>query len=450
MTAPPSSPTGPVPAAPAATAAPAPAYAQVVGQIVDRYAEASATTSRLRLLLRESAAVVEELSLPSLHRRVVEAAHQLVALPAATLAVLDGDGAVVQLVQRDADEVVGCLPLDPAVAAGLAPGLGAAAPGHPARLAAGTLPAPWSDGGTAIAVHHRRDVLAVLLVAEPDGGLAADDEDLLLVLAASAGTALENARLYEEARRRQEWLQEAAELSSGTLAVVSEAEAVVLVARSVQKLADAELVAAWVPGGPDGALVPAATLGDRAEALGAAVLHRDDPLVADALAAGRGARRDAVDQPASAGLAALAGLDVGPVLVLPVTGGSGLTGLLVAGRHAGRPPFGDVDLDMAETFVGHVAMALELIRARAAHERVAQLEDRERIARDLHEHVASWLLATSLTVQRAAGASRELTVRRLLHEVVGDIDVTLRRLRDSIFQLGAEQPDTAPRRTGPA
>ena len=91
----------------------------------------------------------------------------------------------------------------------------------------------------------------------------------------------------------------------------------------------------------------------------------------------------------------------------------------------------------------------ELLRSRTRIVEVGDAE-RRRLARDLHEHVASWLLATSLTVQRAAGASREPTVRRLLHEVVGDIDVTLRRLRDSIFQLGAEQPDTAPRRTGPA
>ena len=438
MTAHPSS--SPIDAGSDAASGPAPAYAQVVGQIVDRYAEASAVTSRLRLLLRESAAVVEELSLPSLHRRVVEAAHQLVDLPVATLALLDDDGAVVQLVQRDDDLVVGCPPLDPGTAGDLAAGLRAAVPGHPVRLPAGTLPGPWSAGCTAFAVHHRRDVLAVLLVVEPAGGLAAEDEDLLLGLSASAGTAIENARLYEEARRRQEWLQEAAELSSGTLAVVTGTEAVALVARSIQKLADAELVGAWVAGPAADSLALAVALGDRADVLAEHGLRRDDPLVGEVLAAARGVRLDVGQRPGSPGLAMLAELGVGPVLVLPVTGGTGLVGLLLAGRHLGRPPLGDVDLDMAETFVGHVAMALDLIRARAAHERVLQLEDRERIARDLHEHVASWLLSTSSTVQRAAGASRELTVRRLLHEVAGDIDQTLRRLRSSIFQLGADQP----------
>ncbi|SDT03544.1 Histidine kinase [Friedmanniella luteola] len=405
--------------------------------------EASEVSTRLRLLMRESAAVVEELSLPSLHRRVVEAAHRLVGLPDATLAVLDADGSVVQLVQRDDDlAVVGCLPLDPADASALTSGLRGLKAATVARLAGDGLPAPWSAGCTAFAVHHRRHVLAVLLVVEPEGGLTTEDEDVLLGLASSAGTAIENARLYEEARRRQEWLQEAAELSNGTLAVVTETEAVALVARSVQKLADAELVTAWVPEPDRQQLRPAVGLGDRAETLAGLALQGDDPLVAEVLAAGRGAHLDVGDRTGSACLDGLAALGIGPVLVLPVHGVSGLRGLLLAGRHVSRPPFGAVDLDMAETFLGHVAMALDLIRARAVHQRVAQLEDRDRIARDLHDHVASSLLSTGTKVQDAAGRSRDLRIRRLLHEVSGDLDLTLHRLRDSIFALGSAPGST--------
>lgn len=418
---------------------PGPGYAQVVGQLVDRYAESSAVSSRLRMLLRESAAVVEELSLPALHRRIVESTHALVGTPAATLAVLDPDGSVVQLVQRDDDlAVVGCLPLDPALADTLTRQLRDLVAWTPLRLAGADLPGPWSAGCTAVAVHHRRDVLAVLLVVEPDGGLAADDEDVLLGLAASAGTAIENARLYEEARRRQEWMQEAAELSSGTLAMVTEVEALALVGHSVQKLADAEVVMVWVPDLHRTGLQPVVGLGDRAQLLTGTGLSRDDPLVADVLAASRGAHLEVGDRPGSACLAALTALDVGPVMVLPVLGSSGLRGLLLVGRHVGRPRFGEIDLDMAETFLNHVAMALELAQARAVHQRVAQLEDRDRIAHDLQEHVASWLLAAGTKVQSAAGASSDLQVRAQLQEVVGDIDVTLRRLRDSIFRLDGD------------
>lgn len=416
---------------------PGPGYAQVVGQLVDRYAESSAVSSRLRMLLRESAAVVEELSLPALHRRIVESAHTLVGMPAPTLAVLDPDGSVVQLVQRDDDlAVVGCLPLDPALADILTGQLRGLVAWTPLRLAGDGLPEPWSAGCTAVGVHHRRDVLAVLLVVEPDEGLAEEDEDLLLGLASSAGTAIENARLYEEARRRQEWMQEAAELSSGSLAVVTDTEALALVGHSVQKLADAEVVTVWVPDLRSSGLQAVVGLGDRAQLLTSTDLSRDDPLVADVLASSRGAHLEVGDRPGSACLAALVDLGVGPVMVLPVLGSSDLRGLLLVGRHVGRPRFADIDLDMAETFLNHVAMALELAQARAVHQRVAQLEDRDRIAHDLQEHVVSWLLATGTKVQSAAGASSDLRVRAQLQEVVGDIDVSLRRLRDAIFRLG--------------
>ena len=63
---------------------------------------------------------------------------------------------------------------------------------------------------------------------------------------------------------------------------------------------------------------------------------------------------------------------------------------------------------MATTFANHAAIALELADARADQQRMVLLEDRDRIARDLHDHVIQRLFATGLTVQsvRRACASR--------------------------------------------
>ncbi len=177
------------------------------------YPEAPPVVPRLRMLLEESAAVVEELSLPSLYRRVVRAAVQLVPLTGAALAVLTPEGAVVRLVQREDDaHLVGSVPLNSTMSDTLTTLLSPLSTRTVSplstrtvsRLAAeqsGELPQPWSAGFTAIPAHYRRTVLAVLLVREPAGGLSTEDEDLLLSLAVTAGTAIENARLYEEARR---------------------------------------------------------------------------------------------------------------------------------------------------------------------------------------------------------------------------------------------------------
>ncbi|CAA9339473.1 MAG: Serine phosphatase RsbU, regulator of sigma subunit [uncultured Friedmanniella sp.] len=393
--------------------------------------------SRLRRLLHESGAVVEELSLPSLHRRVVQAAVRLVPLRRAALAVLSPDGVVLQLLQQEDDpDLVASVALDSAVSATLTELLQPLAPRAVSRLGperASGLPEPWSAGFAATPVHHRSSVLAVLLVLEPADGLSTEDEDLLLSLSATAGTAIENARLYEEARRRQEWLQEAADLSGGTMPVTTEDEAVELIAHSVHRLADAELVAAWVPGGQG--LRLAVGLGDRAADLASLELTVDDQLIHEVSARPRGRHLDATPGCGSGWLAAVAALDIGPVMLMPVLGGSRLRGLLLVGRHVGRPGFVDVDLDMVESFAGHVTMALDLIRARAAQERLTQLEDRERIARDLHDHVASLLLATGVKVQASVGLSRDSRVHHRLHEVLQDIDVILHRLRSSIFPV---------------
>ena len=84
---------------------------------------------------------------------------------------------------------------------------------------------------------------------------------------------------------------------------------------------------------------------------------------------------------------------VGPVMVLPLGGSHQVRGALVVGRLRGRRRFTDADLEMATTFAHHAAIALELADARADQQRIALLEDRDRIARDLHDHVIQRLFA---------------------------------------------------------
>ena len=91
-------------------------------------------------------------------------------------------------------------------------------------------------------------------------------------------------------------------------------------------------------------------------------------------------------------------------MVAAAGGAPAVRGALVVGRLLGRPAFTDADLDMATTFANHAALALELADARADQQRMALLEDRDRIARDLHDHVIQRLFAAGLTVQSVAAA----------------------------------------------
>jgi signal transduction histidine kinase len=128
-------------------------------------------------------------------------------------------------------------------------------------------------------------------------------------------------------------------------------------------------------------------------------------------------------------------MDVGPLMTVPLIGMAEARGALLAGRRRGRPRFDEADLDMATTFANHAAVALELATARADQQRMALLEDRDRIARDLHDHVIQRLFAAGLSVNALARQSRDEQAAARLARIAGDLDDTIRQIRTSIFQL---------------
>jgi signal transduction histidine kinase len=80
-------------------------------------------------------------------------------------------------------------------------------------------------------------------------------------------------------------------------------------------------------------------------------------------------------------------------------------------------------------------VALELADGRENQQRMILLEDRDRIARDLHDHVIQRLFAAGLAVESVAArpGSDETSLR--LRRVVTELDETIRQIRTSIFQL---------------
>ena len=126
---------------------------------------------------------------------------------------------------------------------------------------------------------------------------------------------------------------------------------------------------------------------------------------------------------------------VSQVMAIPLIGESAVRGALTVGRITHQTVFSRADLDMAETFAGQAAIALELADARSNRERVAALEERDRIARDLHDHVIQRLFAAGLSVQSLAGRIDEPSIRQRLGQTVDDLDETIRQIRSTIFAL---------------
>ncbi len=139
------------------------------------------------------------------------------------------------------------------------------------------------------------------------------------------------------------------------------------------------------------------------------------------------------------------GLDLGPAMLVPLLDGQGSRGaMLMIRRRKGRP-FTSHDVDLASTFAAQVALAMELNDARADAEWVRVLEDRHRIAQDLHDNVMQRLFATGVGLQALADQQADAAVAERLRRHIADLDETIDEIRDRVFGL-RDDAELEPRR----
>ncbi len=263
----------------------------------------------------------------------------------------------------------------------------------------------------------------------PDGELAA-------ALAAAAGAAAASAAWYAECEQRRRWLDATAQLTPLLLAEGQE-QPHMLITGHAAAAADADFALMAVPREP-GQVTVAAVTGP----LDAGLVNRATPL--DGSLAGQvilSGQPSLVTGDRLQAAAAALGTGTGPLIAVPLAAGEQVLGALILGRLAGRPGFTDTDLGMAASFAGHAAVAMELAQARAGQVLLAQAEDHDRIAGDLHDHVIQELFALGMKLQGQAARSDPATAGRL-NGYVDTVDEVIRKIRTSIFGLTA--PRQAP------
>jgi signal transduction histidine kinase len=355
-------------------------------------------TDELRGLLAADQMIIGDLELPVVLRRIVQAACQLVPARCGTLVVLAANGGVAERVHVGAD-------------------------GQAAE----------PDSTISIPIRVRGDAFGTLSLAA-DGPVTARDEQLLAALAETASIAIVNAQRYARAQSRQTWLQASARITRQLLSVEGE-EPLRLIAREARELADADLVTVILPT-PDGQrLMVEVASGRSADELIGFSYPVENTYAGQTFKTGEPILLADAAEDGSHYVHLTEVLPAGPVMVVPLVGTQRMRGALVVGRVRGRRRFEDVELDMATTFANHAAVALELADARADQQRVLLLEDRDRIARDLHDHVIQQLFATGLTVQSVAATLSGDARSERLDRVVSGIDDTIRQIRTTIFQL---------------
>lgn len=416
---------------------------QLIDELVDRAHGVKRVQGRLRALLRAIELVNGDLSLEAVLRHIAEAARTLADARYGALGVIAEDGTLERFIHVGIDDVqaklIGPLPKGKGLLGALI------TDPKPIRLTdlsadprSAGFPAhhPSMKSFLGVPIRVRGEVFGNLYLTESEHGqFSAEDKELVRSLALAAGSAIANARLYDESRRQQRWLAASAEISARMLSESGE-DPLHTIARNARDIADADLVTVeLVTDDGQDVLIEVATGNGAVDLTGrrfplATSFSGEAVASLTPLLVQSGAEAEhRVNHLSSV-------LSVGPTMIVPISGTSGVLGVISVARRAGAPAFGSADLEMATGFAAHASVALEFASARADQQKMVLFEDRDRIARDLHDHVIQQLFAIGLSLEGLANViGPEHNAQAKLRDRVGDVDRTIRQIRTSIFEL---------------
>jgi signal transduction histidine kinase len=301
---------------------------------------------------------------------------------------------------------------------------------------------PPMRGFLGVPVRVREVVFGNLyLTGKRSGGeFTEDDEAVLVALGTAAGVAIENARLYEAARRQQRWIQASAEVTTRLLSGSEPREVLADVTRQARELSGADLAVLALPDEEGRRLTIAYADGDGADEVSGLVLPAGQSLSGRVLVTGEPvtATDFATDDRASqAARGAMS--QIGPAVLFPLGAPGNVRGVLTVGRRHGAPLFPPDQVGVAASFAAQAGVALELAARRADVERLSLYEDRDRIARDLHDLVIQRLYATGMSLQGTMPMVTRPEVASRITSAVDAMDDTIRDIRATIFALQARE-----------
>jgi len=414
---------------------------RALAELVERAGEVLRTQGRLRALLDATRSVIGEIELDEVLRSIVSSAVELVDADYGALGVLAPQGGLEEFIHvgmpDDAVQRIGHLPEGR--------GLLGALIDHPDPIRLDAIADdprsvgfpeghPPMSGFLGVPVRVRDEVFGNLYLTNRRGGSFSDEDvELISALATAAGLAIDNARRYAEARTREAWAAASAQVVSALLTSSVEGSAALLADELVDRGA-ADRVAILV--GDDRTSVRVLEVrGEEADScLAGTVIDAERTLGAVVLEGGetRAAPGGRVEPPDA--LALHHDGSCGPVLFAALRSGGVPRAVIAAARRPGAPHFTAAEMRIAEDLADRVSLARELAAAREAQQRGLLLEDRARIARDLHDHVVQQLYGAGLDLE-AASADSPGPVAERLGSAVEAIDEAIAQVRTIVFAL---------------
>lgn len=416
----------------------------LLNELVSRAGEIIGIEDKLHRLLDAVMSVAGELSLPDTLRRITELAAELSGARFAALGVLGTDCDLVEFITVGLDDaqrrLIGDLPSGKGILGLLIrypepirlPDLRS----HPASFG---FPENHPPMGTflGVPIRVRTEIFGNLYLTEKqDGGeFTEQDEDLVVALAAAAGIAIENARLYAETRRRERWLQASAEVTGQLLRGAAAEQTFQVVVDKAGEISESD-AAFLLLAGANGDLVVQAAFGPGAEVFVGHSYAMTEAPPTPGLVDGRARPFDAGHQVLRpTGVTSPEVVFGGPGLLVPLAAGGRVLGVLTVVRVAGAPAVPDNQVSLVQAFAGHAALVVEFGRASEDRQRLAVYQDRDRIARDLHDLIIQRLFATGMGLQATMARVEDPSLHNKLSSYVDDLDATIHDVRKTIFSL---------------
>ncbi|MEV6584036.1 GAF domain-containing protein [Streptomyces sp. NPDC051582] len=417
---------------------------ELLDELQTRIDEVRGARDRLNGLLDAVMSVGRELDLPQVLRGIVEAAVVLVDAEYGALGVISEDQRLAEFLPVGISDglrsQIGDLPVGHGILGELIR--------HPQPLRLSELSRHPASYGfpphhppmhtfLGVPIRVREDVFGNLYLTQKRGGadFDAEDEAVLSTLAVAAGIAIENARLFEEVRLRERWLEAGTYVTNSLLSGAGEEEVLAGMLERAQDITGADVGVFYLIGG-DGELRGSIALGHGAEAHRGIVLPSTRGTLAEAALAQDGLIVLA-DVQADARLTVQpqrwAGF--GPAVAVTASTKDRLSGVLILARRQGRPVFARAEVAALPGFAAQAALALELAQRRRDAEQMSMLEDHDRIARDLHDLAIQRIFATGLTLQSVRPFVDQPEASERLGRAVDGLDDTIKIIRSAIFGL---------------
>ncbi|MFD4152314.1 GAF domain-containing sensor histidine kinase [Streptomyces hydrogenans] len=292
-----------------------------------------------------------------------------------------------------------------------------------------------------VPIRVQGEIFGNLYLAEKRSGEEFNDYDehMVRVLATEAGIAIGNARLYEAARQRERWIDGSVAVTTALLSGGDADDALAVVAEQARRLADADAGIVLLPAEDGGLEIVAVSSARPTKSLGMVI--PPESRVVELLLEGEAVFvQDASSDPRMISRLTSA---YGPSMLLPLQSGGRVLGALAMPRARGARPFSEAERTLATQFASQAALALMMAEAQRDRERLAVFEDRDRIARDLHDLVIQRLFATGMMLESAQRKAIVPAVREGVGKAVDELDVTIQEIRTAIFAL-QQGPAEAP------